>query len=90
MFRKFSKLFANIQKFKICIILFIDDSPFTRKDANSLLDKFEEMNSRQIEMKDRQIKIEREISDIRRLLASSGVESDYTTENGFITVSICI
>ena len=41
-------------------------------------------------MKDRQIKIEREISDIRRLLASSGVESDYTTENGFITVSICI
>lgn len=48
------------------------------------------MNSRQIEMNNRQIKIEREISDIRKLLASSGIESDYTTENEFINVSICI
>lgn len=48
------------------------------------------MNSRQIVMNNRQIKIEREISDIQKLLASSGVGSDYTTENEFINVSICI
>ncbi|RHZ88135.1 hypothetical protein Glove_26g84 [Diversispora epigaea] len=77
-----------------------DDSLFTHKDANYFLNKFEEMNSRQIEiihvpkidfrflsiieMNNRQIKIEREISDIWKLLASSGIESDYTTENKFI------
>ncbi|RHZ83029.1 hypothetical protein Glove_100g1 [Diversispora epigaea] len=67
-----------------------DDSPFTHKDANYFLNKFEEMNSRQIEMNNRQIKIEREISDIRKLLASSGIESDYTTENEFINVNVYI
>jgi len=48
------------------------------------------MNDRQIVMNNRQIKIEREISDIRKLLASNRVESDYTTENEFIKVSIFI
>ncbi|RHZ75228.1 hypothetical protein Glove_216g159 [Diversispora epigaea] len=67
-----------------------DDSPFTHKDVNYLLNKFEEMNSRQIEINNRQIKIEREISDIWKLLASSGIESDYTTENEFINVSVYI
>jgi hypothetical protein len=40
-------------------------------------------------MNNRQIKIERDVSDIRRLLASSGIESDYTIEKEFINVSIC-
>ena len=88
MFRKSSKIFAIYKNFKT--ILFIDDSPFTHKDANYFLNKFEEMNSRQIEMNNRQIKIEREISDIRKLLASSGIESDLTIENEFINVSVYI
>ena len=81
MFRKFSKIFAIYKNFKT--ILFIDDSPFTHQDANYFLNKFEEMNNRQI-------KIEREISDIRKLLASSGIESDLTIENEFINVSVYI
>lgn len=48
------------------------------------------MNNRQISMNNRQIKIERELSEVRRLLALSGVESNYTTEIEFINVSICI
>jgi len=74
-------------------ILFIDDSPLTRKDANNLLNKLEEMNNRQLAMNNRQIKIEKELSDVRRLLASSRVsvvETGYTTENEFIDVRICI
>ncbi|RHZ48430.1 hypothetical protein Glove_551g74 [Diversispora epigaea] len=61
-----------------------DDSPFIHKYVNYFLNKFEEMNSRQIEMNNSQIKIEREIFDIRKLLTSSGIKSDYTTENEFI------
>ena len=48
------------------------------------------MNNRQIEINNRQIKIEREISDMRKLLASSGIESDLTIENEFINVSVYI
>ncbi|RHZ76099.1 hypothetical protein Glove_203g97 [Diversispora epigaea] len=65
-----------------------NDFLFTYKNANYFLNKFEEMNSRQIEMNNRQIKIEREIFDIRKLLASSGIESDYITENEFINIEI--
>ncbi|RHZ82210.1 hypothetical protein Glove_112g36 [Diversispora epigaea] len=49
-----------------------DNFPFTHKDINYFLNKFEEMNSK------------REISDIQKLLASSGIESDYIIENEFI------
>ena len=61
-------------------ISILDDAPVTRRDLKILLNRLEEQNTT---MK----KLEKEVSDVRKLLEMSGIVG-YTTNDKFINVSI--
>jgi hypothetical protein len=73
------KIYSNLFELDY-LFLFLDNVSITRKDAKILIDRIDQQTAT-IQ------KLEREVSDLRKLLEKHGV-GDFTSDNEFINVSI--
>ena len=63
----------------------LDNSPVTRKEANRIINLLEKIEENQEEIKKKQIKLESEVSDLRKLIEKNEIDEIYEKE--FIKVN---
>ena len=63
----------------------LDNSPVTRKEAKIIINLLEKIEENQEEIKKKQIKLESEVSDLRKLMEKNEIDEIYEKE--FIKVN---